>query len=127
PNPGFQPGDNTVTMDVNETNVTCTFVNQVQKKCCFYQADLSTGQSGPVDPQWKVNGNSAYTTPSVGSWMSLAPAQWIQPTSSPTPDPSVSKNTFKYTIRFKVPECPAGPVLLTGSFAADNSAIAYLD
>jgi hypothetical protein len=37
PNPGFQPGDNTVTMDLIEPNVTCTFVNQRQTPvdpCC---------------------------------------------------------------------------------------------
>lgn len=37
PNPAFQPGDNTVTMDLVEPNVTCTFVNQRQSPvdpCC---------------------------------------------------------------------------------------------
>lgn len=34
-NPAFQPGDNTVTMDLVEPNVTCTFVNQKpQKESC---------------------------------------------------------------------------------------------
>jgi hypothetical protein len=33
PNPSFQPGDNTVTMDLNEANVTCTFINQVPPNC----------------------------------------------------------------------------------------------
>jgi hypothetical protein len=33
PNPSFQPGDNTVTIDLNEANVTCTFVNQVPPRC----------------------------------------------------------------------------------------------
>src|SRR5437763_1774803 len=35
PDPAFQPGDNTVTMDLNEANVTCTFVNQrsVEPSC----------------------------------------------------------------------------------------------
>jgi hypothetical protein len=126
PNPGFQPGDNTVTMDVNETNVTCTFTNS-RPRCCYYQANLSTGQASPIDPQWKINGNPAYTTPKVGSWMALLPAQWIQPLPSPTPAPLVAQGTFKYTIKFTVPACPAGPVQLTGSFAADNSAKAYLD
>jgi hypothetical protein len=32
-NPAFQSGDNTVTMDLNEQNVTCTFVNQQQPSC----------------------------------------------------------------------------------------------
>jgi hypothetical protein len=31
PNPAFQPGDNTVKIDLNESNVTCTFVNQVPR------------------------------------------------------------------------------------------------
>ncbi len=36
-NPAFQPGDNTVTIDLNEPNVTCTFTNQQQSHvdpCC---------------------------------------------------------------------------------------------
>src|SRR5437764_1373715 len=36
-NPAFQPGDNTVTIDLNEANVACTFVNQavrVVDPCC---------------------------------------------------------------------------------------------
>ncbi|HEV7798779.1 MAG TPA: hypothetical protein VGO73_11515 [Pyrinomonadaceae bacterium] len=128
-NPAFQPGDNTVTMDVNETNVTCMFTNQ-RSRCCSYQLDLSTGQASPIDPQWKVNGNPAYTTPKVGSWMMLGSGKWIQPTSAPLPDPQVNQTTtnpFKYTVKFAVPDCPAGPVRLIGTFAADNSAVAYLD
>jgi len=31
--PAFQSGDNTVTMDLNEQNVTCTFVNEQQPPC----------------------------------------------------------------------------------------------
>src|SRR5258708_18530732 len=32
-NPAFQQGDNTVTIDLNEANVTCTFVNQAPQRC----------------------------------------------------------------------------------------------
>lgn len=125
-NPGFQPGDNTVTMDVNETNVTCTFVNRRQG-CCPYEVDLSTGQSGPKDPLWQVNGSPAFTTPKVAPWMNLGSAKWIQPTPNPLPDPLVAQGNFKYTVNFTVPDCPVGPVRLAGAFAADNSATAFLD
>lgn len=126
PNAAFQAGDNTVTMDLNEANVTCTFTNQ-RARCCGFQMNLSTGQGGAIDPQWKINGLPAYKTPKVASWMALLPAQWIQPLAAPTPAPLVAAGTFKYTINFTVTDCPAGPVRLTGSFAADNSARAYLD
>lgn len=127
-NPAFQPGDNTVTIDLNEANVTCTFVNQ-QPPCCCYNFDLSTGQGSPIDPLWKVNTNSAYTTPKVSSWMALPPAKWIQPVASPTPALNVpaSPPIYKYTVTFNIPPCPTGHVQLSGSFAADNSAKAFLD
>lgn len=32
PNPAFQPGDNTVTIDLNEPDVTCTFINQAPSR-----------------------------------------------------------------------------------------------
>jgi len=126
-NSAFQPGDNTVTVDLNETNVTCTFVNQQSPSCCCYFQNLSTGQGSPVDPLWQVNNHSAYSTPKVSSWMNLPMAKWIQPVASPTPG-SVAGGTYKYTLSFIAPPlCATGPVQLSGSFAADNSAIAKLD
>jgi hypothetical protein len=129
PNPAFQPGDNTVTIDLNEANVTCTFVNRQYPPCCNYQFNLNTGQSGPIDPLWKANGNNAYYTPPVSSWLTVpfAPARWIQPVSSPTPSGMVPQGLHKYTANFNVPACSAGQVRLSGTFAADNSATAYLD
>ena len=35
--------------------------------------------------------------------------------------------TYKYTLEFAIPSCGCSHVQLTGSFAADNSAQAYLD
>jgi hypothetical protein len=125
-NPAFQPGDNTVTIDLNETNVTCTFVNR-PPKCCDWALNLNTGQSATIDPLWTVNGAPAYITPKVGSWMALSPAQWIQPTPAPLPDPGVFFGVYKYRVRFNVPKCPKSQTRLTGSFAADNSAKSYLD
>ena len=130
PNPAFQPGDNTVTIDLNEANVTCTFVNRQAPACCAYNLDLTTGQGSPIDPLWKVNGTSAYTTPPVVGWLTVpfAPARWIQPVPSPTPAPNVPAPLpiYKYTIQFNVPPCPVGHAQLNGTFAADNSAKVFL-
>ena len=91
--------------------------------------DLSTGQSGPKDPIWSVNGTFAYTTPKVISWIALPSANWIQPEPSPLPSNNLPPNTnYTYTVRFYIPECAIpNSVRLTGNFAADNSAIAKLD
>ncbi len=126
-NPAFQPGDNTVTIDLNEPNVTCTFYNR-QQPCCNWSMNLNTGQSGPIDPMWKVNTNNAYVTTPVTSWIALNPAKWIQVKNSPNPA-SVAGPVpiYKYTVKFTVPNCPTGHVELHGAFAADNSAKAFLD
>src|SRR6185503_4712896 len=91
--------------------------------------DLSTGQAGPKDPIWSVNGTFAYTTPKVSSWIALPTANWIQPVPSPLPSNNVSGNTdYRYTVRFNVPKCVIpSSVQLNGNFAADNSATANLD
>ena len=130
PNHAFQAGDNTVTMDLNEPKVTCTFHNRRQPRCCRWSLDLSTGQgTGSIDPLWQVNNSNAYTISNLGvlsgTWLGLPPARWVQPANSSTPK-SASGGPYKYKIKFAVPACE-GPVLLTGSFAADNSATAYLD
>ena len=127
-NPAFQPGDDTVTIDLNEASVTCTFVNQRLPPCCAYAFDLSTGQGGgATDPLWSVNGGTAFITPAASAWMGLPPAQWIQPVASPTPATSVPPGAFQYRARFDVPDCGSGRVELNGTFAADNSATAFLD
>lgn len=129
-NPAFQPGDNTVAMDLNETNVKCTFLNRQLPACCSWNLDLSTGQGGgAIDPLWKMNNGNAYTTPKVAPWIALPPATWLQPVASPTPSASVPGPTplYSYTIDFTVPPCHGSHVELTGTFAADNSATAYLD
>jgi hypothetical protein len=66
--------------------------------------NINTGQSSPIDPLWKVNGNSAFTTPKVSSWIALNPAQWIQPVASPTPSNNVPPGVYKYTLRFNIPK-----------------------
>ena len=131
PHPAFQSGDNTVTMDLNEQKVTCTFYNRRLPPCCTWSQDLSTGQgNGAIDPLWQVNNGSAYTISNLGVlsgvWLGLPPARWVQPVNSSTPQ-SVSNGIHKYRVKFKVPGCKTSPVQLIGSFAADNSATAYLD
>jgi hypothetical protein len=107
--------------------------HKVSLPCCdclgkVTTLDLSTGQSSPIDPIWKVTNGPAYTTPPVGSWILLPPAQWIQPVSSPLPSGNVPAGVYKYTVKFYVPKCTIpGEVRLTGNFAADNSAQAFLD
>ena len=130
-NPAFEPGDNTVTIDLTETNVTCTFVNQRQPRCCGWSFDLSTGKgSSSTDPLWKINNGNAYVVSNLanlsGVWMLLPPARWIQPAASATPV-SANAGTYRYTLEFAIPSCGCSHVQLTGSFAADNSATAYLD
>jgi hypothetical protein len=122
-NPAFQLGDNTVTIDLNEPNVTCTFLNRQAPSCCAFNVDLSTGQGN-----WTVNGGSAYVTPPVSAWtVSMPPAQWIQPVAFPTPAPNVPAGLYRYTISFNVPSCVMGHVELNGALAADNDATAFLD
>lgn len=91
--------------------------------------DLSTGQAGPVDPLWKVNGGPAYTTPPYPGWATnLGPAKWIQPVASPTPSASVAVGVLKYTVQFNVPKCGIGSqVRIDGHFAADNGAKVTFD
>ena len=129
-NPAFQPGDNTVTIDLNEPHVTCTFTNQKQPACCSWSLDISTGQGGSTDSLWKMNNGNAYIVSNLaglsGVWMVLPPARWIQPVNSSTPG-YAGAGTYRYTIKFTIPACHGSHVQLTGSFAADNSAKAYLD
>lgn len=128
-NPAFQPGDTTVALDLNETNVTCTFYNRRTTPCCNWSIDLRSGQSGPIDPIWKVNGANSYVTTPVSSWIALNPAKWIQVKNSPNPASVAGPvPVYKYTMRFNVPACPTpAHVELHGTFAADNKATALLD
>ena len=103
-------------------------------KCCecLGQAttlDLSTGQGSPIDPLWKLNLTApAYKTPPVSSWVSLAPASWIQPVASPSPSNNVPPGIYKYSVKFNIPKCTIPSVVrLDGKFAADNSAKVFLD
>jgi hypothetical protein len=93
------------------------------------QLDLSTGQGSPIDPFWKVNGSSAYSTPPFPGWATtLGSAKWIQPVSSPTPSPNVAVGVFKYTLQFTIPKCTIpSEVRLEGNFAADNGANVLMD
>jgi len=127
-NPGFQPGDNTVTIDLNEPHVTCTFVNAQTPHCCGFNLDLSTGQGTVIDPLWTVNGGNAYVTPPSTAWtVNMPPAQWIQPVASPTPSGNVPPGVYKYVVSFTPTPCAMGHLELSGTFAADNDAGAMLD
>jgi hypothetical protein len=101
----------------------------VAPACCNYRLDLSTGQGGPQDAIWKVNGKPAYVTPPYPGWIPpLAPAKWIQPVANPTPSSNVGAGHYKYTTTFTIPDCPAAnEVRLDGKFSADNSATVLLD
>jgi hypothetical protein len=101
--------------------------------CCesgkVSQLDLSTGQSGPIDPLWKANGVAAYTTPAFPGWATnLVPANWIQPVASPLPSANVPVGVIKYSVQFNVPRCRVpSTARIDGKFAADNGANVTLD
>lgn len=61
-NPGFQPGDNTVTIDLNEANVTCSFVNvQSQQPCTPRPSGMVswwTGDGNASDLVGGINGTA---------------------------------------------------------------------
>lgn len=111
------------------------------RSCCTWSQDLSSGQgnfpayyggqaTSYADPLWKLNNANAYLViklaPLNGIFMAMPPARWIQRTNYPTPA-GAPPGKYKFTITFDVPSCPDGRVRLTGSFAADNNAKAYLD
>lgn len=127
--PGFQQGDNTVAVDSRAPSILCTFTNRGPKPaCCNFTMNLSTGQnSGPTDSQWTLNPNSAYITAKHPAWIDLLPARWVQPVNSSTASGSVAAGTFKYIATFDVPACSTGHMSLTGTFAADDTAQAFLD
>jgi hypothetical protein len=94
--------------------------------------DLSTGQSGPIDPLWKVNNVNAYVVSNLSNllnvWTVLPPANWIQPVASSTPSDNIAPGVYRYTVKFYIPECAIrSRIQLTGKFSADNSANAFLD
>jgi hypothetical protein len=101
--------------------------------CCergkVAQIDLSTGQGGPIDPLWKVNGGPAYATPPFPGWTTnLGPAKWIQPVASPLPSSNIAVGVLTYTVQFNVPKCgKLSQVRLDSKFAADNGAKVTLD
>lgn len=91
--------------------------------------DLSTGQSGPTDPIWTVNGGSVYTTSPHAAWTTslTPPAKWIQPVASPTPA-DIPPGIYVYQVQFKIPECTIhSDVRLDIKWAADNSGKVFLD
>jgi len=127
-NPAFQPGDNTVSVDQADPNVTCTFVNT----CAGTRLDLSTGvgswivtrPNGVSSTPHKVAPNSNWASqsppPSGGSFP--AGTSWVQPANSSTLT-SEPAGDYVYQIRFVV-KCPAK---VQGWFAADNGGILVLD
>lgn len=137
PNPTFQPGDNTVTIDQTESNVKCTFVNTL---ACFVPTslslppctqpgqavslDLSTRNSPGFDLNWTVTpgGPNPTQTPS-GPWTALPPNNnWVKPTTN-------TASTYTYTRSFNLP-CPPKSyqkLELSGNFAADNNGRVFLN
>jgi len=94
--------------------------------------DLSTGQSGPIDPLWKMNNVNAYVVSNLSNllnvWTVLPSASWIQPVPSSTPSSNIAPGVYRYTVKFYIPECAIpSRIQLTGTFSADNSAKAFLD
>jgi hypothetical protein len=73
PNPAFQPGDTTVSMDLNEANVTCTFTNQrpVTPAKDVYAVKFLCGNFLPKPPQsqpaaeWPVKPGNYFTAINV--------------------------------------------------------------
>jgi hypothetical protein len=60
-NPGFQPGDNTVTIDLNEANVTCTFLNNPSQPCTPRPSGMVswwTGDGVAIDRIGAINGTT---------------------------------------------------------------------
>lgn len=96
--------------------------------------DLSTGQGGgPTDPIWSVakvgqsTGPGPFIIPS-GAYLTLPPANWIQPDAKPLPKLDADAGTWKYTVQFNIPRCViSSEVRLDGSFASDNGSVAVLD
>lgn len=58
PNPGFQPGDDTVNIDLNEANVTCRFTDERQSVPVMdvYAVKFVCGDFRPVPPTHPPNG-----------------------------------------------------------------------
>jgi hypothetical protein len=117
--------------------IVCSVAIAQQNPCCMFPGNslilnLNTGQAGGggVDLKWKVNGMAAYVTSPNPMWLAapFAPAQWIQPVLGPTPSDKMAYGLYKYEIQFTIPQCASAmSVRLAGTFAADNSAKAYLD
>jgi len=95
--------------------------------------NLNTGQSGPNDPIWTVNGAAAHPTSAYPGWMAptnaqLNGAQWIQLPNQSTPASNVPAGDYKYKVRFNTPKCVIpSRVMLDVYFAADNSATVFVD
>jgi hypothetical protein len=129
PNPGFQPGDNAVSIDQADPNVTCTFVNT----CAMRGQNLSTGvgswivtwPNGQTTTPHKVAPNSnwaSHSPPASGGPPFPTGTSWVQPANSSTLTPE-PPGDYVYLIRFVIP-CPG---TVTGWFAADNAATLVLD
>lgn len=94
------------------------------------QTDVNTGHGSVTDSLWTVNGGAGYITPSVAAWITLPPAQWLQPVATPTPSSNVSSGPFRYEMQFKISEncfIPFTTVEISGNLAADNDAKLFVD
>ncbi|HEY1257155.1 MAG TPA: hypothetical protein VGF01_20485, partial [Terracidiphilus sp.] len=89
--------------------------------------DLSTTSNSVVtDPNWTINGGSAYhiTAAQVASMYSSpvwSPvANWLQPNPFPLPDGSAAPGIYIYEIQFTIPECALKTLSLSGSYLVDD-------
>jgi hypothetical protein len=137
PAAGFQPGDNAVTIDLNEPHVTCTFTNSQAgpppNPPCTGAAgaaflDISTGtgaaNSGIPDPIWTVSsGGPAYPvgppTNPPNWFVAQAGSNWIHAGNN-TGVTGQPLGTYVYETRFDVPAGVAS-LTLAFQFAADNN------
>lgn len=139
PAPGFQPGDNAVTIDLNEQHVTCTFTNSQPgpppNPPCTGAAgaaflDISTGKGGIgiADPIWDLISAptgvplTAFGVNGPGAW-AVAPTgtAWINPSSTGSASTHAAGD-YTYQTQFNVPANIA-TLTLTSTFAADNTII----
>jgi hypothetical protein len=68
------------------------------------------------------NGVPKTNSPVNGNWATTFPTGWIEPATVQ------SNTTFTYKLVFNMPNCTIPmAVRLDGKYAADNSAVAYLD
>ena len=102
----------------------------VQLPCCS-SATVSIVRIDTGSAPWKVKVPGATSSqpvasaPPHGAWAAVNSATWVMPPGTTYIHPV---GTYSYTIPFEIPTCNTGRhVTVSGRFAADNSASAFLD